>query len=1022
MTNNKELSWEVWAVDALNALDSAVPRDEWIKILMAFKTATNGNGEEYAKNWSQIGYNGNNFEHEWKQAWNQKPKAVSAGSLWYLAEQAGWKFQNTYSEEEIQQFRKNMKAEREAARKKQAEEAANLADTQERKAKAAAVEWINTQHSTKTPNYLTVNKHFDFKAISNIGIGFQNDVVVIPASDIDGNIWNLQKIYLKPPINSNSENKFFHYGDKISNGKNSRVKGCMFTMGDFEHGKTILITTGLADQIALHKATGLTVVNAFNDGNIAAVYKELAKKYPEPIYTIVNCGDDDAWKIKPNGEPYNSGRETAAKLKCNSVFPQFATEHFTEALKPKDFWDLYHLQGGKEVGKQIAEAIDSFYGLPNNYHHRKGKLVHVSDVLGDDGEYRQVNVVVSGFIRVSARASNMDAEYFSILKFIDRQNIVREVTVPDEWFTDDKTLLKQLRRKGLYISTQETKKLINYLNECETNKWARLTNQTGWLESDFVYVTPFNVIGDGQTDIIFNGSTNIYSNQGLWSQNGTLEDWIQHIATPCQGNSRLLFALSAAFAPMLLRWMPEARGGFQLRGSSSEGKSVALGVAGSVWGGYLTVQTWYKTANALDKVAFMHNDALLCLDELKQAPEKEVGSIIYMISNGIGKTRSAASGAELQNIIYFRLIFLSTGEKTVQQILEAYGKTVDAGMEARMADFTANAGKNLGVFDCLGGFESGKDMAVALSRSCTKYYGTAAPAFLDELTKFDMDELYVIIKEGVNDFTKKYCPPDAEGQVHRVLERFALTAVAGELAIRFKILPFATGECERAVATCFQQWVTDRGGAGQMESSKIINHVIAFLLTHKNDLFYHLSNENYFPRRVVGVIKEDENGRVWFILPEIFRQELCKEFHYKVVLKTLADAGILVRPKSGRGYTRAESIPYLNPRGNVSVYRLEIDHYLTEYDSRHSGLEETDVKKKTASNPLNQKDSLHSLHSGLPVRQKILEMAKNGACLDDSFFETLNISEQEGFNVVDELCQENLIEFQTGNPARIKSI
>jgi len=66
--------------------------------------------------------------------------------------------------------------------------------------------------------------------------------------------------------------------------------------------------------------------------------------------------------------------------------------------------------------------------------------------------------------------------------------------------------------------------------------------------------------------------------------NGSLEDWRREIATPCVGNTRLTFAVSAGFAAALVFPTGDESGGFNYVGRSSLGKTTALRVGGSVWG------------------------------------------------------------------------------------------------------------------------------------------------------------------------------------------------------------------------------------------------------------------------------------------------------------------------------------------------------------------------------------------------------------------------------------------------------
>lgn len=56
----------------------------------------------------------------------------------------------------------------------------------------------------------------------------------------------------------------------------------------------------------------------------------------------------------------------------------------------------------------------------------------------------------------------------------------------------------------------------------------------------------------------------------------------------------------------------------------------------------------------------------LVLDEFKEASAKEIGNIIYMLANGIGKGRANQYG-NARSIKTWRSLFLSTREVTLDQ-------------------------------------------------------------------------------------------------------------------------------------------------------------------------------------------------------------------------------------------------------------------------------------------------------------------------------------------------------------------
>ena len=74
------------------------------------------------------------------------------------------------------------------------------------------------------------------------------------------------------------------------------------------------------------------------------------------------------------------------------------------------------------------------------------------------------------------------------------------------------------------------------------------------------------------------------------------------------------------------------------------------------------------------------------------------------------------------------------------------------------------------------------------------------------------EQIAEAIRGHQDDFLKKHCPPDTDGQVSRVAARFGLVAAAGELATALKIPPWARGGATAAIATRFRAWLDARRG------------------------------------------------------------------------------------------------------------------------------------------------------------------------------------------------------------------
>jgi hypothetical protein len=106
-------------------------------------------------------------------------------------------------------------------------------------------------------------------------------------------------------------------------------------------------------------------------------------------------------------------------------------------------------------------------------------------------------------------------------------------------------------------------------------KRVRRVEKTGWF--DGVFVMPERTIGQSQNNerVVFGGP----SGKANYAEAGTLEEWKKEVAARASGNSRLIFAISVAFAGPVADLLQEEPGGFHFVGPSSIGKSTALYLA-----------------------------------------------------------------------------------------------------------------------------------------------------------------------------------------------------------------------------------------------------------------------------------------------------------------------------------------------------------------------------------------------------------------------------------------------------------
>lgn len=502
------------------------------------------------------------------------------------------------------------------------------------------------------------------------------------------------------------------------------------------------------------------------------------------------------------------------------------------------------------------------------------------------------------------------------LRFADRSGLDHRWCMPMTLLSGEGLELRsELLRLGLEIATTPKAKfrLNEYIQSSPADKHYLCTEKTGWHNKSFIL--PHTTIG---TDEILFQSTGLLSH--AYANKGAASQWKDNVAKLATGNSRLVFAISSAFAAPLLNLVGFESGGFHFRGDSSAGKTTALRVAASVWGGLDYMQRWRATDNGLEGLAALHNDGLLVLDELSQCPPQAAGSIAYMLANGQGKVRAGKSGAARTSLTW-RLLFLSAGEISLSQHMAQAGQKAKAGQEVRLIDLPADAGKGLGLFDTIHDTDNAAAFSKLLVENCAKYYGRVGFDYLTKLCE-NLDSEPDKLKFAIKKLAASMLPAGASGQVARGADRFALVAVAGELATMYGLTGWVTGEAEAAAQACLSAWIDSRGGAGNQEISAILSQARAFFELHGESRFTPISRTDErttFNR--AGFSEEiecagDGMATRYYCLSEAYKNEICKSFDPQRVSKVLKDAGWLQIGTDGKS-ARQKQLPNM---GNVRCY------------------------------------------------------------------------------------------------------
>jgi uncharacterized protein (DUF927 family) len=452
---------------------------------------------------------------------------------------------------------------------------------------------------------------------------------------------------------------------------------------------------------------------------------------------------------------------------------------------------------------------------------------------------------------------------------------------------------------GMFIapSAKARTQFNSFLLQVRSPNRARATQRVGWHGNSFVL--PDDCFGADQRDMLLLQSATAHEH--AFRQKGTLQDWQDNVARYAVGNSRLVVALSAAFAGPLIGLCSAEGGGLHFRGASSTGKSTALLVAGSVWGGGEVtgfVRSWRATANGLEGVALGHSDTLLCLDELSQLAAKDAGEAAYMLGNGSGKSRSSRDGSA-RRAAKWRVMFLSSGEISLADKVaeDGRGRRLAAGQQVRIVDIPADAGAGMGLFETLHGFDSAEALARHLRAATMQNYGVAAREYLAAVVS-NIDVLRKQVSELVRAFCEQFVPAGADGQVERVAQRFGLVAAGGEIAVRCGVVPWQRGEATLAAGRCFEDWLAVRGGIEPAEAREGIDQVRSFLLANGMARFIPAWEEDQDkriqPRDVAGYRQKVGDGWDYFVTTTAWKEEVCRGLDARRVAAILEQKGGLL--------------------------------------------------------------------------------------------------------------------------------
>ncbi|MDR2794968.1 MAG: DUF927 domain-containing protein [Holosporaceae bacterium] len=813
-------------------------------------------------------------------------------------------------------------------------------DDQTNAAATALQIWRNASNCTTHP-------YLETKKIKAHGLKIDRQTLLIPLYDENNNLTSLQKIWPDPDVAGKFTKRFLKCG---------RTQGCSFTIGCVKD--EVVICEGYATGATIHELTGLPVVVAFSCNNLLAIAKIIRKKYPDAKIIVAADNDQPAvgstfWSnaaqaaVVPHmkytlqaQQPYNSAghensksssmlvhsnpgltkaKEAAAAVKARLVVPEFANNDDDSS----DFNDLYVLEGPEKVQsaffakKNNVDCDLSRKNVQNADEIEKKEETHRDNENEIIDKYMPKNfrltakalyyidkhgyaTYLCSYLRVLGKTINIDTnESGNLLEFRTIHGEIKKICMKnkDLFAGNSQTILKDLAGAGLHINLEApTKKILVYINNYSPKYTLKTMRKSGWCTNGFLTENGVITVQERKQDILLD------TTYGLTyvDVNGSITDWRENIGKLCCGNSRLVLAASTAFAAPLLHVLDRPNFGIQLVGKSSAGKTTALYVAASIYGPRNYVKSWRATDNGLETVAFNHNDMLLILDEMGEMSPQKIGATVYMLANGIGKTRSNSSGDAKQPKTW-RIALLSAGEVDLNTHMASAGFATMAGQNIRLLAVPAIPEGHRSLVENTHRFATPAALVRHLINATQRYYGAALPEYIKLLMR-NQEEIIDDFNNALEAQKTATLPSHADGQDNRVFDFFFTVGFAGELATKYGLTGWPEGEAASTAMAFFNGWIAHKGGFGNQEEKMLLYSLRCFFQKNQYSSFvaineYNDADESKTVQEFIGYRKNTPSGVVFYANPERLKEAMRKEItvSFQEILR-LADAiGILER-------------------------------------------------------------------------------------------------------------------------------
>lgn len=286
-------------------------------------------------------------------------------------------------------------------------------------------------------------------------------------------------------------------------------------------------------------------------------------------------------------------------------------------------------------------------------------------------------------IAITGRARNLHSGVEVLHVVFWRDGTWREADIPRADLRDSRRIVRVLAPLGVEVTSEDAKGLVAWLALCEWVNLGTITVTTvssmmGWQDDSLTtFLWGRECLGEQAINYL-GADSGGEAVADAFRTKGSLDGWKQAVA-PVVDHPHVLLALYVALAAPLLAILDAPAFVLDLCGPTSRGKTSALHVAGSVWGqpdpgrDPSAVRTWDLTVIGAERTCAALGTLPLMLDDTSRARQGDVATVVYMATQGQGRTRGTPNGTA--RVGRWRLPMISTGEQPLRSFGTAGGRT-----------------------------------------------------------------------------------------------------------------------------------------------------------------------------------------------------------------------------------------------------------------------------------------------------------------------------------------------------------